>query len=239
MLVDTFLTIDENERLIEWIKAHRRNLTHIFVTHGHGDHAYGVGQLLQAFPGADAIATAGTVTEARREAGDEYRDGFFRKLFPGQIPQPTVPAELSDYTIPLEDHELRVLDTGHTDTMATSVLWCPSLRLLVASDVVYNGTHMFLAETTTASRREWIATLTKLKELSRCTWSLATHDRTAPTTPPILTSRSATWRTSMTPRSRPARQPTCIRRSWNCIPGAPTPDRSGMPPRTPKPRSRY
>ena len=30
-------------------------------------------------------------------------------------------------TIRLEDHELRVIDTGHTDTMATSVLWCPSL----------------------------------------------------------------------------------------------------------------
>jgi glyoxylase-like metal-dependent hydrolase (beta-lactamase superfamily II) len=166
VLVDTFLTIDENERLIDWIKAHRRNLTHIFVTHGHGDHAYGVGQLLQAFPAADAIATAGTVDEARREAGDDYRDGFFGKLFPGQIPQPTIPAELSDHTIPLEDHELRVIDTGHTDAMATSVLWCPSLRLLVAGDVVYNGTHMFLADTTTASRREWIATLTKLKELS-------------------------------------------------------------------------
>ncbi len=49
--------------------------------------------------------------------------------------------------------------------MATSVLWCPSLRLLVAGDVVYNRTHMYLAETSTASRREWIATLTKLKDL--------------------------------------------------------------------------
>jgi glyoxylase-like metal-dependent hydrolase (beta-lactamase superfamily II) len=166
VLVDTFLTIDENERLIDWVRAHRRNLTHIFVTHGHGDHAYGIGQLLQAFPEADAVATAGTVAETRREAGDEYRDGFFGKLFPGEIPQPAIPAELNGYIIPLEDHELRVIDTGHTDAMATSVLWCPSLRLLVAGDVVYNGTHMFLADTTAASRREWIATLAKLKELS-------------------------------------------------------------------------
>ena len=49
--------------------------------------------------------------------------------------------------------------------MATSVLWCPSQRLIVAGDVVYNRTHMFLGETTTASRGEWIATLTKLKDL--------------------------------------------------------------------------
>ena len=45
------------------------------------------------------------------------------------------------------------------------MLWSASLRLLVAGDVVYNRTHMFLSETTAASRREWIATLTKLKEL--------------------------------------------------------------------------
>ena len=49
--------------------------------------------------------------------------------------------------------------------MAASVLWCPSLRLLVAGDVVYNRTHMYLGESTTASRREWITTLTKLKDL--------------------------------------------------------------------------
>ena len=165
VLVDTFMTIGENERLVDWVKAHGRNLTHIFLTHGHGDHVYGVGQLLEAFPGAQAAATAGTVAEARREAGAEYRDGLFGRLFPGQIPQPAIPTELTSDTIRLENHELRVIDTGHTDTMATSVLWCPSLRLLVAGDVVYNRTHMFLAETTTASRREWITTLTTLKDL--------------------------------------------------------------------------
>jgi glyoxylase-like metal-dependent hydrolase (beta-lactamase superfamily II) len=73
VLVDTFLTIEENQQLIDWVNAHQRKLTYIFVTHGHGDHAYGIGQLLEALPGAEAVATAGTVTEARREAGDEYR----------------------------------------------------------------------------------------------------------------------------------------------------------------------
>jgi metallo-beta-lactamase superfamily protein len=111
------------------------------------------------------VATAGAVAEARREAGDEYRVGLFGRLFPGQIPQPAIPTELTGDTIALEGHELRVIDTGHTDTMATSVLWCPTLRLLVAGDVVYNRTHMYLGESTAASRREWIATLTKLKDL--------------------------------------------------------------------------
>jgi glyoxylase-like metal-dependent hydrolase (beta-lactamase superfamily II) len=165
VLVDTFLMIEENERLIEWIRSHRRNLTYIFLTHGHGDHTYGIGQLLDAFPEAEAVGTAGTVAEATRETGDEYRDGFFGRLFPGQVPQPRTPAELSGDTIALEDHELHVIETGHTDTVSSSVLWVPSLRLLVAGDVVYNRTHMYLGESTTLSRQEWIATLGRLRDL--------------------------------------------------------------------------
>ena len=165
VLVDTFLTIEQNERLVDWVKAHGRRLTYIYLTHGHGDHVYGIGQLLQAFTGAQAVAAAGTIAEARIQASDEVRDGFWGKLFPGQIPQPVIPDELAGDTIPLEEHELRVIETGHTDTTGTTVLWCPSLRLIVAGDVVYSRTHMFLAETTTASRQEWIAALTRLKDL--------------------------------------------------------------------------
>ena len=165
VLVDTFTTIKQNERLIGWVKAHGRNLTHIYLTHGHGDHIYGIGQLLQAFPGAQAVATAGTIAEARLQASDEYRDGFWGRLFPGQIPQPVIPAELAGDTIRLEEHELRIIEGGHTDTTGTTALWCPSLRLIVAGDVVYNHTHMYLAETTTTSRQEWIASLAKLKDL--------------------------------------------------------------------------
>jgi glyoxylase-like metal-dependent hydrolase (beta-lactamase superfamily II) len=165
VLVDTFLMIEENERLTEWIRSHRRNLTYIFLTHGHGDHTYGIGQVLDAFPEAEAVGTAGTVAEATRETGDEYRDGFFGRLFPGQVPQPRIPTELSGDTIALEDHELHVIETGHTDTMSSSVLWVPSLRLLVAGDVVYNRTHMYLGESTTLSRQEWIATLGRLRDL--------------------------------------------------------------------------
>jgi hypothetical protein len=111
VLVDTFMTIGENQRLVDWVRTHGRNLTHIFLTHGHGDHVYGVGQLLEAFPGAQAVATAGTVAEARREAGDDYRDGLFGRLFPGQIPLPAIPTELTSdpiqYLTDFNDAETR------------------------------------------------------------------------------------------------------------------------------------
>ena len=165
VLVDTFMTIGENERLVDWVKAHGRNLTHIFLTHGHGDHVYGVGQLLEAFPGAQAAATAGTVAEAGARTSTVPATDSSAGSSPDQIPQPAIPTELTSDTISARESRATVIDTGHTDTMATSVLWCLSLRLLVAGDVVYNRTHMFLGKTTTSSRREWIGTLTTLKDL--------------------------------------------------------------------------
>jgi glyoxylase-like metal-dependent hydrolase (beta-lactamase superfamily II) len=111
------------------------------------------------------VATAGTVARARRQASDEKRDGFWGRLFPGQIPQPVIPAELVGDTIQVEEHELRVIEAGDTDTTGTTVLWCPDLRLIVAGDVAYSHTHMYLAETTTASRQAWIASLARLKDL--------------------------------------------------------------------------
>jgi len=165
VLVDTYTTIEQNEMLISWVKDHDRRLTHIYLTHGHGDHVYGIGQLLGAFPGARAVATAGTLAEARLQAQDEYRVGFWGRLFPGQIPEPVLPEVLDGNQFALEGHDLKILETGHTDTQGTTALWVPDIRLVVSGDVVYNNTHMYLAETTRQSRLEWIAALRTLRSL--------------------------------------------------------------------------
>ena len=223
VLADTFLTIEQNERLIEWVKARGRNLTRIYLTHGHGDHIYGIGQLLQAFPGAQAVATAGTIAGARVQASDEYRQGFWGRLFPGQIPEPVIPAELAGDTIGLEEHKLRVIDAGHTDTTGTTVLWCPDLRLIVAGNVVYSNTHMYLAETTTTSRREWIASLARLKDLHPL-YVVAGHKRPGDDDDPVNIDESIRYLTDFnnaeaqattatelyegsTAQARPAREP--------------------------------
>ena len=165
VLVDTFTTVAQNEELIDWVRGHNRRLTHVYLTHGHGDHVYGVGQLLEAFPSARAIGTSGTLDQARIQAQEEYRDGFWGRLFPGQIPAPVLPGVISDDHFMLEGHTLKILQAGHTDTEGTTILWVPDIRLVVAGDVVYNETHMYMAESTAESRLEWISALEMVKAL--------------------------------------------------------------------------
>ncbi|MCP2266338.1 MBL fold metallo-hydrolase [Promicromonospora thailandica] len=165
VLVDTFTTTEQNDRLIEWVRAHDRTLAAVYVTHGHGDHAFGIGQLRAAFPEARFLATKGTLAGLRAQADPAYLDGFWEKLFPGQIPPVELPEVLDGDRFELEGNELRAIEVGHTDTEGSTVLWVPALGLLVGGDVVYNATYPYLTETTPASRLNWIDALERLRSL--------------------------------------------------------------------------
>ena len=38
VLVDAFLTVEQAKALADWVASKNRNLTTIYITHGHGDH---------------------------------------------------------------------------------------------------------------------------------------------------------------------------------------------------------
>jgi glyoxylase-like metal-dependent hydrolase (beta-lactamase superfamily II) len=166
VLVDTFLTSEQAQTLADWVAASGKNLTAIYVTHGHGDHFFGLVPLLERFPHARAIATPKIVEAMEQQLSPAWLDNFWRKLFPGQIPERLTVAEtLQDEEFELEGHKLVTVDTGHSDTTSSTCLYVPSIDLLVGGDVVYNGIHLYLGETDTESRLEWIATLDKLETL--------------------------------------------------------------------------
>ncbi len=167
VLVDTFLTIEQSQALLNWVIASGKNLTAIYLTHGHGDHIFGVGSLLEHFPNAKAVATPEVVEAMRQQVSPTLLEDFWRKLFPGQIPEHLPIADpLQSNELELEGHKLLAVNTGKTDTAQSTCLHVPSVGLLVGGDVVYNGIHPYLAETNTESRGEWIATLDKLEALN-------------------------------------------------------------------------
>ena len=165
ILVDTFLTAGQSKTLLDWVVSRERNLTAIYVTHGHGDHFFGLAPLLDRFPRARAVAVPEVVDEMKTQLSPASLDGFWRKRFPGEIAQRLVAAEPLEGELTLEGHKLVVIDMGRTDTARSTALHVPSLDLIVAGDTTYNGIHPYLAETDTQSRLEWIAALDRLEAL--------------------------------------------------------------------------
>jgi glyoxylase-like metal-dependent hydrolase (beta-lactamase superfamily II) len=166
VLIDCFLTIDQTNQLIDSIVASGKHLKYIYITHPHGDHFFGLQLLLDRFPDAEAISSPGAVADMAAAIKPEVINAFWEKLFPNQIPAKlTIAKALIGSSFELEGNQIEVIETGFTDTHNSTSIWVPSIKLLVAGDVVYNGIHSYLTETTTATRLQWIAILGKLEKL--------------------------------------------------------------------------
>jgi glyoxylase-like metal-dependent hydrolase (beta-lactamase superfamily II) len=167
VLVDAFITVEQADALAGWVKRSGKNLTTIYITHGHGDHFFGIGALLDRFPNSRAVATPDDVKVMRHQTSPQSLASFWNPFFPSQISHHLVIAEeMTENVIELEGHDLVVVPLGHTDTDYTTCLHVPSIGLVVAGDAAYNGVHLYLAESNPQTRREWIAALDKIESLN-------------------------------------------------------------------------
>lgn len=186
VLIDALCTIREAIALADWVALHNRQLTTIAITHGHFDHWFGLSVLLERFPSARAVASAGTVGLMRRVTQfDRYR-----AWLPGQITETiVVPEALETDSFEVEGHRLQVIETGHTDAVDSTSVYVPDLGLIVAGDVVYNHCHMYVGDTTPASRSEWVTALDKLAALNP-TAVVAGHKDPTRGNPPSIVAES-------------------------------------------------
>ena len=166
VLVDAFMTVKQATALADWVASKHKNLTTIYITHGHGDHWFGVGTVLERFPNARVVATPNTVKVMQGNASPQGLAAWGAG-FPGQIPENLVIAEeLKGNVIDLEGRELIAVELGHTDTDHTTCLHVPSIGLVVAGDAAYNDVHLYLVESNAETRQEWLAALDKIEALN-------------------------------------------------------------------------
>jgi len=177
VLVDALLTMGEGQQLADWVSASGKNLTTIYITHGHGDHFFGASPVLERFPAARMVATGNVADKMRGQVSPRWLDGFWRERFPGQIAErPSVAEPLSEPAIDLEGEQLVPVGLGHSDTDDTTALNVPSLSLVAAGDAVYNDVHLYLAEGGNGGIERWFAALDTIDSLQPST-VIAGHKR--------------------------------------------------------------
>ena len=148
VLVDTLTTVAEATALADWVALHHRNLTTIYITHGHFDHFFGLSVLLNRFPSARAIATPKSVElmHQQLESGPwmgSFGDGG-RVNCPRRWQRPN---RMRMTPSPWRATNCASSSRAGPTPCIRPLCTFPAIDLVVGGDVLYNQCHIFVGAT--------------------------------------------------------------------------------------------
>jgi len=166
ILVDAQFRISDARKLADRVGATGRRLKAIIVTHPHPDHYFGLGTLLDRFPGTPVYISAAGARDFAEHA--KAKIAQWTPIYGAEVPRavPT-PQPLPSERFTVDGQAVEVIADLQGDELvrSNSVLWVPSLRAPIAGDVVFLETHVWLAESNTQTRQAWLASLRRLSAL--------------------------------------------------------------------------
>ena len=165
ILVDSQLLNSEGKRLADRIVASGKTLKAIWVTHAHPDHYFGVNQVLEKFPNTPVYSTSEIVEDIRKR-NPGFVQNLKQKFGDDVTSNPFVPQVLNQNYLELEGTRIEIIKMPHGDTKNTTIVNIPSLKTVIAADVVYSGVHPFLVESNAEARSQWIESIEKIKALN-------------------------------------------------------------------------
>ena len=167
VLWDAHYKLSDARRLAERIAATETHLTAIVLSHADHDHHFGAPAVLERFPDTPVYMTrtgledfAGRASKdlaAEQEHGDPE--------VPDRLVEPRLlPAD----KLLVDGHEIEIVSdlTGDVRAPASAAAWIPSLQMVLAGDLVFNGIHPWLGDADYTSRERWKASLRQLARMS-------------------------------------------------------------------------
>src|SRR5882757_2463371 len=164
MLVDAQLTKTGAEKVLQEIRETKKPLSIIYITHEHADHFLGLEVFKEAYPGVRIIANT-AVTDRINKVYQEKVDKWKKILGTGATSSVVVIEKFDGNFIEFEGSEIELLKNVQGDTDENTMLWIPGQRILISGDVLFNGMHVYTAETDSKARRKWLDSINKTRDL--------------------------------------------------------------------------
>ena len=116
-----------------------------------------------AFPNAQLVALPAVVAGIKN--GWEGRYKFWSATYGNNLPAtgPILPDELRSTSFMLEGQQLELVGGVQGDGPNNSFVWIPSIRTVIAGDIVFSGVHFGVPSGT--NRAEWLKTLEQIAAL--------------------------------------------------------------------------
>ena len=155
VLVDASQLLSDTYRMVAEIIPMRKNLTHIYVSHFHPDHHFGLSVLAHAFPHAKIVALPSVVRDVVFTSSDKVDMWAIDRFGPDIPANTTIPMPMHEPRLELEGEELLVSDGWEGDSVNNSVVWVPSIRVACATDVAFHDCHLWPIESNVERRVRW------------------------------------------------------------------------------------
>ncbi|MGE0869451.1 MAG: MBL fold metallo-hydrolase [Kofleriaceae bacterium] len=168
ILIDAQFTLADAHRLVAMVLESKKKLTAVYITHFHPDHYFGLSVIRAAFPKAKLWALPGAAAEIKKTWKGKVKQWgpMYGELVPSQ---PTLPSAHQVATLMLEGQTLEIHGPVQGDSPDNSYVWIPSIKTVIAGDIVYRGVHPWTAEADAAKRKAWIKTIDELAALGPTT----------------------------------------------------------------------
>jgi glyoxylase-like metal-dependent hydrolase (beta-lactamase superfamily II) len=177
ILFDAQYHVSDARRLADSIASTGTRLKAIILSHADHDHYMGAIEIVRRFPGTPVYMTAAGVEDFKARSARDWTMEKFRSM--REAPDSLVaPQVLPSMHFTVDGNEVEVIPdlAGDVRKPSNSVLWIPSLRTVLAGDVVFNGVHPWLGDSDAASRTAWRESLTRIAGLKPAT-VVAGHKR--------------------------------------------------------------
>jgi glyoxylase-like metal-dependent hydrolase (beta-lactamase superfamily II) len=164
VLIDAAFTQADAHRVVAAVLDSGKKLTTVVVTHGHPDHYFGAAALKAAFPGVKVVARPDTIKDIERSLKPKL--AYWGPLYGANLTDAqVVPEPLDGATLTLEGETLELRGNVQGDDAHNTFVWVPSAKAVIGGDTLYNGVHVWTAETKAPARTAWLATLDTIEKL--------------------------------------------------------------------------
>ena len=164
ILISATFLLSDAHRLAAGILDTGKNLTHILIPEFHPDHHFGAAVLQNAFPEAKVVATTSVAKDLVYSANDKIE--LWGNLFGKDVPSRLYfPMPLADDYLEIEGHRLEITDGWQADMGNETLVWIPSMRAAIPTDMVVFKVFAWTIESDVERRKLWKADLEKLRDM--------------------------------------------------------------------------
>jgi glyoxylase-like metal-dependent hydrolase (beta-lactamase superfamily II) len=163
VLIDGGFTLPDGKTVADAIKATGKTLTTIYISQSDPDYYFSLGPIKAAFPDAKVIAASATVDAIKGSVEKKLAvwGPQLKENGPQTLADVVIPEAFDEKTLTVDSETIEIVDAEGLANRR--YLFVPSLNAVFGGVLIFNGVHVWTADTNSAElRAAWVTNLEKI-----------------------------------------------------------------------------